>query len=193
MNPSRAFRRDLPGSRTTRDDHGTFEEADVTGRLSRVLLGVCGIVLAGCTVSNGTSPASSTAAVAPASRVVAAPQSESEQSYQAAIAAAQVAVAAQVKATDPEQLRQLAVTWESAPISGEPLAIARLEWSDAYLKALQKAQPAIASYQAQQAEQQATEQHCFDLAHTLVPGTDQASAQEADKVRVACDNEFGVP
>jgi hypothetical protein len=66
-------------------------------------------------------------------------------------------------------------------------------WAESYFAALKRAQPAIQSYQAQQNAQQATEQHCFDLAHTLIPGSDQASAQAADRVRIACDSEFGVP
>ena len=98
-----------------------------------------------------------------------------------------------MSATDPTELRQLAINWETAPISGVPLQVERLQWAQTYLANAKQTSTGLQSFQAQEATQMATEQHCFDLAHILLPGTDQASAQEADKVRLACDSEFGVP
>jgi hypothetical protein len=108
---------------------------------------LCGFALTACSAGGTATPVVATSAVPTAAAAPSPNASASEQaayeSYHAALQSNEATIALQVAGLPAQQLYALALQWEQAPITGDPLQTARAVWASAYFANLKTAQPPV--------------------------------------------------
>jgi hypothetical protein len=106
-------------------------------------IGIGSFVVVGCSAP-ASSPATKVAPTTPVATTSPIPSaSQADASFHAALVSAEASIAIQTAGLSPQQQYAVAVAWEQAPITGDPVQTARAVWATTFLARLKTAQPTV--------------------------------------------------